>query len=70
MPLNKFFPKNCVRFNRKKCDCVKCKDLDLLKPNKCKDLKLNLYGLKMLEGLPPFYTTKLESNKFYIKIYK
>lgn len=62
MPINKFTPKNCTRFYREKCDCNKCKDLDSLntvKNKRKKQLRLNVYGLKFLEGLTPFFITKL-----------
>jgi hypothetical protein len=62
MPPNKFTQKKCSRFNREKCECITCKVMEPSKSidkNKRKSLRLNIYGLKIFEGLPPFYISKL-----------
>lgn len=64
MPLNKFTPKVCTRFYDEKCLCKDCiANLSLKNDKKCKKCKtcvrINTYGLKFLEGLPPFYISKL-----------
>ncbi len=48
----------CERFIK----CELCKNLSYnknLKNTKVKKLRINTYGLKFLEGLPPFYLGKL-----------
>ncbi len=58
MPVIRFTPKKCNKFYSDKCDCSDCKKINSSNSSK-KKLRFNTYGLKFLEGLPPFYISKL-----------
>ena len=58
MPIIKFTPKKCNKLYSDNCVCDNCKKTNLPNSSK-KKLRINTYGLKFLEGLPPFYITKL-----------